>query len=482
MLALVSRAVLAATENESTLEAQLEQECARACRPRRDIVHRGGADAGKSLFSTTTNPFLTSAECPKICRALGRQHPTVNMERALFGHVLRCSMRSSITKVSLPVAACVAETPLAPSTIERYPRRPRFATYDRLPGPAVELEERAALGKWSSWSLAFLVLPLGPALWLVVGLGAALRHERRRRMVLAPPPGHLLVEGRIVEDGLAGEPAVAVSFELVEEHNNQGRTWYSEKSHQLSARPFTIETDGGRLVDIPADRRSVELHAEVKGDGCLRSSAVGPGDKVWVYGRQGQPDLPARTAGATADDEARPDRIHLDGTETPIMVSTVPIEGAFRRDRNHRLVWVASLLGLLALLELICFGSYLDLLRSGRSATGYVSHMWSRQDYASVRGAKPRRITIHGVTVEVEGRSSNFEVHRTGWEDASKGSPVTVLLTPRTMALGHEAYATVGKSITAIVIMFLGAFAPLVVGRSDSAWYSIARGWRPGDG
>jgi hypothetical protein len=101
------------------------------------------------------------------------------------------------------------------------------------------------------------------------------------------------------------------------------------------------------------------------------------------------------------------------------------------------------LLALLAAIEFGIFGGYFELLHAGRVVTGHVTNKssWMRTT-TSRSGSRTSR--VHGVTVQAEGRSERFEGRASGWEDARRGSPVMVLLSPRTMVLGSTPYTTIG--------------------------------------
>lgn len=480
-LAVATRALAAGPD----ADLSLERECARACQPMRDL--RDGPDAGENILSMlarTANPFLTSAECPEICRGIGREHPSVDMKRAFLGHVIRCAMQPAFdVKKAPPVASCVAGTPLDESAVSRYARQGPSPEEVPVSGSAVavSLEERASIGEIWSRAFAFWLVPLFPVLCAAFGLSAALRHERMRRRVSRPPPGWAAVEGRICDDGAGDKPVIAVSFEL-KSTTYRGQTSYKEKSHHVEVRPFTLATRDGRLIDVRPERRTIELHAPARGEGCQRRAAVVPGDTVWVCGRQAQGGPPSQAAGAAALYRSPRSGTHIDGAEARIMVSVTPIAEVFRRDRNRRLWWVASLVGLLAIVELGFFGSFLDLLSSGRIATGHVvdkSSWWRRS--STSRGGSSRPYRVHAVTIEAEGRTEKLEVREMGWEDAAKGSPVPVLLTSGTLALGTVPYTTFGRCCVAVILVFFGLLIYLLLGRIDSGWYSVERGWRPTD-
>src|SRR5688572_1034775 len=136
--------------------------------------------------------------------------------------------------------------------------------------------------EWS-WLCVAWLFPLGPlafAAWWTVG---AVRSERQRRDVVSPAPGYSAVEGTIVADRKQKVPAVEATFEL-EAKKLKGGRGYRLRSHSVAVRPFTLETADGRHVEVRPDRETVALHAPLEGEHTSRSSRVGAGDRVWVYG------------------------------------------------------------------------------------------------------------------------------------------------------------------------------------------------------
>jgi hypothetical protein len=475
-LVVLAGSELQAQAQNTKLEAQIDGECKRVCRPLSSYgvgLRAHGARNPMSDIAERADPFLASSDCPLICRQLGGHYPTLDAGQVLMAMAFRCAMPLLPAAASVPISQCVANGPPDPSELEKYPRQSLSGR--GVAGSSAEivsLEDESSIGEGWSRGIVFLVLPLFPALCAAFGLAAAVKHERKRREILDPPAYQLLANGTVGDPRQTAGPVVEVAFELTS--TNQGDF---EKARRIDVHPFAINTADGRRIHVRVSRDNVNLHAPVTGHGGTWASTIKQGDQVWVYGRRTEECMSSATVSS-----AQPPTSNLEiaGDTHPVLISTTPLELVFGKDRDRRLSSVAKLIGFIAFLGIVFFHGYFDLSFSGREMFGRVIDKSSHWSTTSVRSGA-RKIQVFTAMIEAEGTSQRFEVDRAGWEQAQTGSLVTVLLSPRVMVLGHQPYTTLGRAALAMVLELGAIFVYLFIGRRDSAWYSATRGWQRGD-
>lgn len=333
--------------------------------------------------------------------------------------------------------------------------------------PVVLTEPLQMSARWS-WIFVALLFPALPVAFAAWWLLTALKFEAQRRAVVAPPPGYRLVEGTICRERKRRAPAIAVSFELKLKFFKCHRG-FSPSAHTVSVNPFTIETKDRTRIDVRPTEDSVALHAPVEGTESLRSSQVAAGDVVWIYGH-------ADSIGPDARDPRR------SPPGSRLWVSTVPIAGVFRAARNRCLWLAAAVLGFLLVVELAVFGGYLDILRAGEPAVGYVIDTGVESYKRRERSGSDYWAVEHLVTVEANGRKKDFEVTAASWPTGVAETPVYILLSPTTMMLGPEPHTNIDRCAVMLGLMFFGLSGFIFAGvNGRRPWYSTKRGWHARD-
>lgn len=321
--------------------------------------------------------------------------------------------------------------------------------------------------EWS-WLCVAWLFPLGPlafAAWWTVG---AVRSERQRRDVVSPAPGYSAVEGTIVADRKRKVPAVEATFEL-EAKKLKGGRGYRLRSHSVAVRPFTLETADGRHVEVRPDRETVALHAPLEGEHTSRSSRVGAGDRVWVYGSA---DVVVSNG---SSHEPQPRAV---GGKPSLLVSTLPIADVFRWERNRRLGLAAAAVAFLVLAELAVFGGYWDVIRAGEPVVGQVVDKASEEHRRRERTGGSRWDVDYTVAVEVDGRREELDVTSDSWAQVDVGTEVALLLSPTRMMVGAEPHTTLPRCVVMSALLFFGLFGFVIAELVQRPWYSVKRSWR----
>jgi len=324
----------------------------------------------------------------------------------------------------------------------------------------------------SSWLIVAWLLPAGPIAVAVWSFVRAFVFERRRRACSAPPPGFLSVMGQVATKP-ERKPAVRVDFELVAK-TVKGKATFKPRSHTVTAKPFTIETEQGGRVEVRAHRDDVALHAPVEGSGAVRFCQIAGGDRAWIYG-------PTRVVGTNPRLADSNTQTGAQSSEPSLWVSTTPIDEVFGAERNHFLVLATAMLGLLVIVEWAAFGTYWDIVREGKPAVGHVIEKSVDLGTSRERFGRPRATETPIVTIEVDGRRADFEVAERDWERVTEQTPVAMLVSPQNVMLGPEPHVSVVRAAMMGLLVFLGLLGAVVASFIQRPWYSVRRGWRGTD-
>jgi hypothetical protein len=335
--------------------------------------------------------------------------------------------------------------------------------------PVVLTEPFQMSAEWS-WVFVAWLFPMGPVAFAAWLLASAVKFERQRRLVVAPPPGYSLVEGTIRHERNQAAPAVQATFEL-EAKRTKGVTAYYPRAHTISVRPFTIETDGGEHVNVRPERDAVALHAPVAGEHTSRFSRVVAGERVWVYG-------PASVI--TSKQQGRPaaKREQRSEGKPRLLVSTQPIAEVFRAERNRRVGLATAVVVFLLAAQLVVFGGYWDILRAGTPAVGLIEGRSYQSHERRERTGGSHREVEYTVALAAGARRGQLEVSPNNWTQIDEGTKVALLLSPTAMMLGPAPHTTISRCLVMSALLVFGLVGFALAALYQRPWYATTRGWR----